>query len=242
MSDSKNIYQRLLEVQKELKAPKGQWNSFGKYNYRNAEDILEAVKPLLLKNDLAMIISDEIVHFATNAVDKHKEEKEDIDEQFSSDRFYVKATVSLISTIDDEPVITATGVAREAFSKKGMDEAQVTGAASSYSRKYALNGMFAIDDTKDSDSDEYKNQAYKPVLKAQPSTGNGVSTTRNVSGFNESRIRQLGKNLNYNEMQMNVLDERISHLQTNEEAKQAIKLLEDKLAESEINPEEVPFP
>ena len=119
----------LTKIQSELKAPKNQYNSFGKYNYRSAEDILEAIKPLLVKHDASMVTSDDIVEVG--------------------DRVYVKTTVS-VKCKDGEA--TSIGFAREPLSKKGMDEAQITGSASSYARKYALNGLFCIDDTKDPDA------------------------------------------------------------------------------------------
>lgn len=125
----------LLKIQSELKAPKGQYNSFGKYKYRSAEDILEAVKPLLLKNDCTMTLSDELINIG--------------------DRYYVKATAKITSK--DESV-AVTALAREPEDKKGMDSSQITGTASSYARKYALNGLFLIDDTKDADTDEYAQQ------------------------------------------------------------------------------------
>lgn len=124
-----NINNKLIEIQSELKAPKGQYNAFGKYNYRNCEDILEAVKPLLKQHGLTIVIGDEIVNIGN--------------------RFYVKATVTIS---DGESSISTSAFAREEESKKGMDGSQVTGASSSYARKYALNGLFAIDDTKDSDT------------------------------------------------------------------------------------------
>jgi hypothetical protein len=120
----------LSDIQSKLKAPKGQMNKFGNYKYRSCEDIVEAVKPLLAEHDLALVISDEIISV--------------------SDRIYVKATACL--TDGEKNLYTASASAREALTKKGMDEAQVTGAASSYARKYALNGLFAIDDTKDADT------------------------------------------------------------------------------------------
>ena len=124
-----SIYEKMIAVQSALKAPKGQYNSFGKYNYRNCEDILEAVKPLLKANGLFVTISDEIIAVGS--------------------RVYVRA----VATISDgENSISTTAFAREEESKKGMDASQVTGAASSYARKYALNGLLAIDDTKDSDT------------------------------------------------------------------------------------------
>lgn len=119
----------LAKIQQELKAPKGQFNSFGKYKYRNAEDIIEAAKPIIHKYGYHLILSDELV--------------------FLGDRYYVKAT-AILQNNDIEYISTA--YAREEETKKGMDGSQITGASSSYARKYALNGLFAIDDTKDSDS------------------------------------------------------------------------------------------
>lgn len=131
------IYSQLAKVQQALKAPKNQRNNFGNYNYRSCEDILEAVKPLLIANDLALTISDEMVEVGG--------------------RIYVKATAILYAT-DGNPTgayiqnITVSAFAREEETKKGMDAAQITGSASSYARKYALNGLFCIDDTKDADA------------------------------------------------------------------------------------------
>ncbi len=137
----------LINIQSELKAPKSQYNSFGKYSYRNAEDILEAVKPLLAKHKATMYISDEVVEVGG--------------------RIYVKATVTLS---DGKETITASAYAREPEDRKGMDESQITGATSSYARKYALNGLFAIDDTKDADTNESREEsnaraAQKPKSK-----------------------------------------------------------------------------
>ena len=125
------IYEKLLNIQVELKAPKSQRNNFGKYNYRSCEDILEAVKPLLKKEKCTLIINDEI-------------------EQIEN-RYYIRAVATLIDVETGEKIGTSA-YAREEESKKGMDGSQVTGASSSYARKYALNGLFAIDDTKDSDA------------------------------------------------------------------------------------------
>ena len=136
------INEKLLEIQTELKAPKSQYNSFGNYKYRNCEDILEALKPLLAKVKAAVVITDEIVNIAQ--------------------RFYVKATVRLIN-VENEEVIETSAYAREPENKKGLDESQITGSTSSYARKYALNAMFAIDDTKDSDYAPDSNS--KPLIK-----------------------------------------------------------------------------
>ena len=125
----------LTELQNELKAPKNLFNSFGKYAYRNAEAILEAVKPLLAKYKLQQTVSDKIV--------------------MVGDRYYLVATVTVT---DGTESVSVEGWARESTEKKGMDDSQITGTASSYARKYALNGMYAIDDTKDADTDEFHAQ------------------------------------------------------------------------------------
>ena len=125
-----SVYEKLLKIQGSLKAPKGQYNGFGKYKYRSCEDILEALKPLLVENKAVVTINDSLVQIG--------------------ERYYVQAVATLIDVEDGEKV-SVMAYAREALSKKGMDESQVTGATSSYARKYALNGLFAIDDNKDMD-------------------------------------------------------------------------------------------
>lgn len=127
----------LVKIQAELRAPKNQTNAFGKYKYRNAEDIIEAVKPILNRYNTALVVSDEVVQVG--------------------ERIYIKATATLLDDTEDH--ISVNGWAREEEVKKGMDAAQITGSASSYARKYALNGLFAIDDTKDSDAtNEHKDE------------------------------------------------------------------------------------
>ena len=138
-----NVYEKLIAIQSELKAPKSQYNNFGKYAYRNCEDILEALKPLLKEHKSTIYIADEIVTVL--------------------DRFYIKATVTFIDAETGEKIIN-TAYAREEECKKGMDGSQVTGASSSYARKYALNGMFAIDDTKDSDFTNTTTKGDNPGL------------------------------------------------------------------------------
>lgn len=138
------ITETLSAIQTELSAPKGQFNKFGGYAYRSCEDILEALKPLLKKHKACVTISDDIV--------------------MVGDRVYVKATATLTA---DEESITATAYAREAEDKKGMDSAQVTGSTSSYARKYALNGLFAIDDNKDPD-DPQGNPPTPPKTPQKP--------------------------------------------------------------------------
>lgn len=135
------IYQALSNVQADLKAPKNNKNSFGNYNYRSAEDILEAVKPLLAREMLTMTLSDKVIQVG--------------------DKNYIEATVTVFDVSKADEPISVTAYAREAVDKKGMDDAQITGAASSYARKYALNGMFNIDDTKDADTDEHTKQRQK---------------------------------------------------------------------------------
>ena len=135
MSD---FLKRVGMAQAELKAPKNQYNSFGKYNYRSCEDILEAAKPINKKHGLVLLLTDKPVCIGQ--------------------RYYIEATARLYD-IESEQFIEATASAREADTKKGMDESQVTGTASSYARKYALNGLYNIDDTKDADTDAYKKQA-----------------------------------------------------------------------------------
>lgn len=143
------IYEKLKVIQTKLKAPKGQYNNFGKYNYRSLEDITEAVKPLLDEVGATLTISDEIIQIG--------------------DRYYVKATATLYDIGSNEN-ISVTAFARESETKKGMDDSQITGATSSYARKYALNGLFAIDDTKDTDTEEYQSTAKKEENKKHENT------------------------------------------------------------------------
>lgn len=143
-----NIYSKLTALQNKLKAPKGQFNKFGKYRYRSMEDIMEAVKPLLAENNLTLIISDSLNNIGT--------------------RYYITATATLVNSEKPEETITATAMARESETKKGMDDSQITGTASSYARKYCLNGLFAIDDTKDADSmDNSQPQPQQTALTPQ---------------------------------------------------------------------------
>lgn len=155
---AKTLQQKLIEIQSELKAPKSQFNKFGGYNYRNCEDILEAVKPLCAKHEIVPLLSDEIVMIG--------------------DRFYIKATAKVTDGKDE---IATTAFARESKDKKGMDESQITGSASSYARKYALNGLFCIDDTKDADfmDNSKSNNQQQPKPQQQP------SKEAHVKGYDE---------------------------------------------------------
>ena len=145
----KTIYEKLLAVQNELKAPKDKRNNFGGYNYRSCESILEAVKPLLQEQGLMLTIKDEVVNIG--------------------DRYYVRATV-LLDDISSNGEIAITALAREEEAKKGMDASQITGTASSYARKYALNGLFLIDDTKDADTDEFHRTTQENGQKTNVAT------------------------------------------------------------------------
>ncbi len=172
--EGKTITEKLVEIQTRLKAPKGQENKFGGYKYRSCEDILEAVKPLLHEYGLALTISDDIVEVGG--------------------RIYVKATAALfcmapptetivgpegVLTINDligREIIRTTALAREADSRKGMDDSQITGSASSYARKYALNGLFAIDDTKDADATNTHGKAKTEAQEAIQALDNMPAT------------------------------------------------------------------
>ena len=146
-----NIYEKLLKAQVELKAPKGQYNSFGKYKYRSCEDILEALKPVLDKLKLTLFISDEIVEVGGSYKTSKKDETIE-----TVGRKYVKATITLVNIEKPDEQIKTSALAREEETKKGQDGSQMTGTSSSYARKYALNGLFMIDDTKDNDTSDSK--------------------------------------------------------------------------------------
>lgn len=178
--EGKPIHASLQAVQRDLKAPKNQRNSFAKYNYRSAEDILEAVKPLLNENGLILLLGDTI-------------------EQIGA-RYYVKATARLIDVATGD-AIENTAYAREQDEKKGSDASQVTGAASSYARKYCLNGLFAIDDTKDPDTDEYHRQnaagaskngnAGKSSRRGTDAAQTGAQTQETAKSEYSSAVRAL---------------------------------------------------
>ena len=161
-----SVYLKLMNVQSELKAPKNQYNSFGKYAYRSCEDILEALKPVLLKHKAAVIVTDDIV--------------------FVDGRHYVKATVKFIDAETGE-MVENSALAREEESKKGMDACQLTGATSSYARKYALNGLFCIDDTKDSDATN--THGKETPTKAQTQSKQNTPTRSKV--LSEDQIKAL---------------------------------------------------
>ena len=141
------IYEKLNKIQSELKAPKGQYNKFGKYSYRSCEDILEALKPHLLKYGCVVTLTDDM--------------------QLIGDRYYLKATAT-ITDAESGKSVSNVALAREDKERAGMSESQITGTASSYARKYALNGLFLIDDTKDADTDAYHEQTAGEKHKEEP--------------------------------------------------------------------------
>lgn len=159
------IYKKLLNIQKELNVPKGQYNKFGGYSYRNAEDILNAIKPLLWENECTAFF------------------RKDVIEQVG-DRYYLVATFDFVDISTGEK-ITVEARAREEEKKKGMDASQITGAASSYARKYALNGIFLIDDAKDADTNEYQKQQKQ-----------GANTKQQKQYINDNQLQQIYNGIN----------------------------------------------
>lgn len=159
------IYKKLLNIQKVLNVPKGQYNEFGGYSYRNAEDILNAIKPLLWENECTAFF------------------RKDVIEQVG-DRYYLVATFDFVDVNTGEK-ITVEARAREEEKKKGMDASQITGSASSYARKYALNGIFLIDDAKDADANEYQKQQKQ-----------GANTKQQTQYINDNQLQQIYNGIN----------------------------------------------
>ena len=177
------VYEKLLQVQKNLKAPKDQYNSFGKYKYRSCEGILEGLKPVLDEFKATVVISDSL--------------------ELIGERYYVKATAQFIDTESGEK-IENSAYSRESFDKKGMDESQITGASSSYARKYALNGLFLIDDTKDADTDEYKEQQNDSTKKTAKTkeTAKPNETQKSGEELNENLIPETNKKVTPEQLAM----------------------------------------
>ena len=178
-----NIYEKLSNIQNELKAPKGQYNKFGGYKYRSCEDILEAVKPICKKFGTTLVISDTLENIG--------------------DRYYIKATATLYDNEDSREeiqfFISNTAYAREEESKKGMDGSQITGTASSYARKYALNGLFNIDDTKDADTDEFTQQTQEipTINKTQEEALRDIITN---AGLENEKVIEILKEKGYKKL------------------------------------------
>lgn len=201
-----NIYEKLSAVQQELKAPKDKYNSFGEYNYRSAEGILEAVKPLLAANKATIVISDEIIAVG--------------------DRTFVKATANFVDIETDGNTGAVTAFAELTKEKKKLDASQLTGVASSYARKYALNGLLLIDDTKDADTDEFAKQngeekTEKPKKKSEPLTEYASEAALKTI---EIMVKKAGLDLN------KILNKPLEELTANE-AVQMILALKKRLGE-----------
>ena len=202
MEEVKNVYSVLTEIQNELKAPKSQYNSFGKYKYRSCEDIQEALKPLLKNHRCTLFLTDTIVNI--------------------ENRFYVGAKAVLIYNPSGEK-IEVSSYAREEEHKKGMDGSQVTGASSSYSRKIALNGLFLIDDNKDSDRTNDGTEAPKKVLNKQKPTASSLIK------LTDDQIQVLinqnkeEKAIEQNQKRYDLTDQQISVLKNSLESKKSNK-------------------
>lgn len=155
----------LLQIQSELKAPKGQFNAYGKYKYRSCEDILEAVKPILKKNNCTLLLSDSLIYVG--------------------ERYYIKATATLVNA--EGKSVSTEAYAREEETKKGMDASQITGASSSYARKYALNGLLCIDDNKDSDTTNTGDNA--PAAPAKTSKEDNAEVEKAIAEINATKSK-----------------------------------------------------
>lgn len=210
-----NIYEKLSNIQKELKCKKSQYNKFGNYYYRSCEDILEAVKSLCFKHRTTLVLQDVI--------------------EVISERYYVKA-IATIYDWDSDKSIVASAYARESLTKKGMDESQITGTSSSYARKYALNGLFNIDDTKDNDTNEAKEeQQNKPKEKKINKEQKEIITsylnefTKPIIG---TKIKTTGKNA-LSQLTESEANNVIEYLRSNDYAETLSKLAREHAKEQD---------
>ena len=207
------IGEKMVDIQSKLNAPKNLFNRFGNYSYRSAESILEAVKPLLRNNKCYLVLTDDICEVGN--------------------RVYVKATATIYDAETNDSV-TNTAFAREADNKKGQDDSQITGATSSYARKYALNGLFLIDDNKDADTDEYHNQTYQKkqtprtqrvqapeVLKPNKLQLDALIELAKSKGFGVSQIARRAKVKNLEDMTMEMYTTLANGFQTLPDVKQS---------------------
>lgn len=201
-----NITEKIIHIQKELKAPKSNYNSFGNYKYRSAEDILEAIKPLNAEQGLLLTIRDEPI--------------------LIGDWHYIKATATITDGKESHEV---TAYARESLNKKGMDESQITGTASSYARKYALNGLYLIDDTKDADTDEYQNQNTKQN-NASPATNSNKASEKQLNFVSKLLKEKVTDEFNYEQLHQGIKTRLNTTADienwTSSQASQAIKILQ----------------
>lgn len=218
----KNILKKTFDIQQELKVPKNQRNTFGNYNFRNCEDIMEASKPICAKHNCLLTCSDELIQVG--------------------DRYYVKATATLFD-IDSEESISTSACAREEETKKGMDASQITGASSSYARKYALNGLLQLDDNKDADTNEYKKQQNKGNQKStvkkvdkpiEMIDANQIKVIHTLFAKIEKSESQVFKNFTNDKAKENVYNQykvKSSKELTKESANKMIDLLKKKVGE-----------
>lgn len=218
----KNILKKLFDIQQELKVPKNQRNTFGNYNFRNCEDIMEASKPICAKHNCLLTCSDELIQVG--------------------DRYYVKA-VATIYDLDSEESISTFACAREEETKKGMDASQITGASSSYARKYALNGLLQLDDNKDADTNEYKKQQDKGNQKTvtkkvdkpvEMIDANQIKIIHTLFTKIEKSESQIFKNFTNDKAKENVYNQykvKSSKELTKENANKMIELLKKKVGE-----------
>lgn len=198
----KSVLKKLFSIQQELKVPKNQRNSFGNYNFRNCEDIMEASKPVCAKHDCLLTCSDEIIvvgdHnpylYEETYYDKELKKENKKTSSTGYQRFYVQATATLYD-IESGESISTTACAREEETKKGMDASQITGASSSYARKYALNGLLQLDDNKDADTNEFSRQQ-----KAQTNSSSKVQSQKNgAKTISEAQIKLINTLLSQKE-------------------------------------------
>ena len=213
--------QKLLNIQRDLKAPKSQYNEFGKYNYRNCEDILEAVKPLCAREKACLTLSDEPV--------------------LIGERYYIQATATLYDTEDGNLITAVTASARETEDKKGMDASQITGSASSYARKYALNGLFDIDDTRDADGDRPP-QKGDPAPKKSGEDGKAAAKKRALEEAKNTMITIAGKEYRLGDVGVNWIQRHVDQA-TDGTLKKAMQLILQEQWEKEAREDkgELPF-
>ena len=211
-----SVLKKLFEIQQELKVPKNQRNTFGNYNFRNCEDIMEASKPICKKHNCLLTCSDEIIYVG--------------------ERYYIRATATLFD-LDSNESISSCAVAREEETKKGMDASQISGSSSSYARKYSLNGLLQLDDNKDADSNEYQKQqniSNKKNTKEEMITEEQIKLIHVLFGKIESSEKQVFKNFENSLAKQNVYKNfkvKTSKELSKAKAKELIELLKNKLGE-----------
>lgn len=215
-----NIYEKLAAVQQELKAPKDKKNTFAGYSYRSAEGILEAVKPVLAKYKATIVLSDEIIEISGRVFVKATATFYD-----TQQKYFIKDETENITPIPNElkdKPISVTAFAREAAEKKGLDVSQVTGTASSYARKYALNGLLLIDDTKDADTDEYAKQTKEDKPEEKPKKKQPLTEYASEGALKTIKIMTEKAGLSLDK----ILNKPLEQLTANEAVQMILKLRE----------------